>query len=277
MPGTAEGNGAAGAHRHVYWCYDDSDDFAAVARAFLAEGMAANLRVWHVCAESDDHLTDGLPGFEEARRHGAALVSSVATTYPAGGLGDPAAQVQAFARATEDAVAAGFAGLRVVADCTSLVRTPAQVEAFARYEHLVDRYMINHPVSGLCAYDRRQLDRPTLALLACLHPIANDDSVPFRLYASPPEAGAAKLTGELDVTSRELLPAALRHVEPRVVEGRIVIDASDLSFVDHRALLTLAAHARGRGATAVLRIPSPVAGRMVELLGLPDMQMEPVT
>jgi hypothetical protein len=61
-----------------------------------------------------------------------------------------------------------------------------------------------------------------------------------------------------------------------VVDGRIVIDAADLSFVDHHAPLTLAAYARGRGATAVPRTPSPLAGRLVEFLGLRDVRMERV-
>ncbi|MCE6995451.1 MEDS domain-containing protein [Saccharothrix sp. S26] len=82
----------------------------------------------------------------------------------------PEQQVRVCADATQEALAAGFTGLLVVADVTPLVSTPARLEAFARYEHLVDCYMATHPLAGMCAYDRVQLGDAAVAQVACLHP-----------------------------------------------------------------------------------------------------------
>ena len=94
---------------------------------------------------------------------------------------DPDAQVRAYAAATGAALAADFTGLRVVAEATPLVRTPEQLDAFARYEPMIDGYMVTHPFSAMCAYDRRILDESAIAQLACLHTSTNAP-VPFRLH-----------------------------------------------------------------------------------------------
>ena len=267
----------AGGHvrRHACWSYDDPAEFATAAATFLADGLASGLRVWYVAADADDGVAAQVPGFDDARRRGSARVLSVSTGHPAGVI-DPVALVETYARATADALADGYAGLRVATDVTPLVRTAGQVDAVARYEHLIDEYMVANPFTALCAYDRRQLDRWDLAQLACLHPEADDDSTLFRLHACRTELGAAALAGEVDIAARELFPLALRRVQPAVRDGRVVVDASDLNFIDHRGLLALGAYARDRGAVAVLRTPSSVPGRVIEMLGLPDVCTEPV-
>ncbi|MFD0823935.1 MEDS domain-containing protein, partial [Micromonospora zhanjiangensis] len=184
---------------------------------------------------------------------GAARIVPLNATYDAGAAVDPEAQAAVFVAAAETALADGYAGLRVVADCTSLVRTPAALEAFARYEHVVDREMQRQPLAGLCAFDRTRLDDRILVELACLHQETNVDAALFRLHACDPDAGCAALTGELDPSTHELFAQALDRVDPRPVDGRLVLDASGLRYVDHRSLLLLQDFARGRHATAVLR------------------------
>jgi anti-anti-sigma regulatory factor len=273
--GGIAGRAGGTARRHACWSYGDRAEFAAAAGMFLAEGLAAGLRVWYVAADPEDGVAEQVPGFDDARRRGAARVLSVSTAHPAGVI-DPAALVATYARATADALAAGYAGLRVATDVTPLVRSAGQVDAVARYEHLIDAYMVANPFTALCAYDRRQVDRWDLAQLACLHPEANDDSTPFRLHACRPEVGAVALAGEVDLAANELFPLALERVQPAVRDGRVVVDATDLTFIDHRGLLALGAYARDRGAVAVLRTPSSVTGRVIDMLGLSDVRTEPV-
>ncbi|WP_410574308.1 MEDS domain-containing protein [Amycolatopsis sp. cmx-4-61] len=64
------------------------------------------------------------------RACGAVQVASVDATYTTGTVVDPAGQVELYATATAEALAAGFTGFRVAAEATSLVRTPAQLDAF---------------------------------------------------------------------------------------------------------------------------------------------------
>jgi anti-anti-sigma regulatory factor len=262
---------------HVCSSYDDPATFASQARDFLVEGLAAGERVWYVAVGQPATIVERLSdvsGFQDSLRRGAAEVVSLSSTYSGGGIIDPAAQVSAYAAATDEALAAGYAGLRVVADATSLARTSAQLDAFARYEHLIDRYIRTRPMSALCAYDRLELGDRAVAQLACMHSENNAEGVLFRLYACDPGDGCAALAGELDMSNHELFATALDRADLRPVDGELVVQATHLRFIDHRALIHLRDYARRRGATAVLRTSRSAAARIVELLNLSGIRVE---
>ncbi|MGM1057671.1 MEDS domain-containing protein [Saccharothrix sp. Mg75] len=264
-----------GAHDHVCWRYDDPRDFHGHVREFLAEGMAEGQRVCYVgtgdVADLVGHLR-GVEGVDEALRSGAAAVASLDATYPVDAVIEPSAQVRTYAEATRAALAAGFTGLRVAADCTSLVRTPEQLAAFARYEHLIDRYMTGHPFSAMCAYSGAELEDRAIAELACMHPNTNSSSAGFRLHAA--EGGVVVLGGEVDLSNGDLFTLALTRAALRPDGGRLVVDASELAFLDHRALLHLADHVADLGATAVLRAPWPGIDTLVDLLDITGVRVE---
>ncbi len=220
-----------------------------------------------------DDLKD-LDGLDWALRRGAAQVKSLDAIYPGRTVIKPAAQVQVYAAATEDARAAGFTGLRVAAEATPLVRTPRQLDAFARYEHLIDRYMASQPFSAMCAYHRGELGEETVAQLACLHPHTNSGTTEFWLHAS--SHAAVSLDGELDLATVDLFCLALERAELRPIGGELVIDATGLTFIDHRNLLALAAYARRSGAVAMLKTNWPGSARLIELLGVEDVRVEPL-
>ncbi|ADJ49121.1 hypothetical protein AMES_7295 [Amycolatopsis mediterranei S699] len=187
---------------------------------------------------------------DEGLERGAVQVASVEATYRTGAVVDPAGQVEHYAAATSEALAAGFTGLRVAADATSLVRTPAQVDAFARYEHLVDHYLAGHPMSAMCGQDVAELGREAVAQLACMHPAAHDGATPFHLHAHARDGSAAALDGELDLEARRLWPPVLERAGLRPEGGTIAIDAAGLEFVDHRSLVALAGYAERHGGPA---------------------------
>ncbi|MEV0716593.1 MEDS domain-containing protein [Asanoa sp. NPDC050611] len=244
------------AGRHLCWAYADLDEFVGRARGFLAEGRAAGAAVRLV--------GDDLPDID------GVAPEPVSDVY---GVVDPAATVAYWADALSSALAAGHTGLRVVGEVTPLVRSAAQVAAFAAYEHRIDRLMARNPLSGLCGYDRRVVDPGALSDLACLHEVHNLPDVSFRLHAVV-GSGDLAISGELDVTGTAALARVLDQVSPAVIDGELVVDAGSLDFVDHRSLLQLASYARGRGATAVLRTPMPAAARLVELLRVPGLRVE---
>jgi anti-anti-sigma regulatory factor len=263
-----------GGHQHHCLAYGDSAEFDDRARGFLADGLARGLRV---------RLVVGGDGPAAAARMGqlggradAVEVQSLSDTYGTDQVVDPPAQVRAYAAATDEAVAAGFAGLRVAADVTSLVRTPAQLDAFARYEHLVDRYMTGSPFSALCAYSRPELGAAAVADLACMHPRVHPaGTTAFRLHAAPSGA-AVVLVGEVDLADRRQFDAALERSGIGAGGGEVVLDATRLAFVDHRSLLALAEVARRRSATVVLRTRLRTVARLVELLGITAVRVETV-
>ena len=248
-------------HDHVCLAYDDPATLATHARAWLTAGAAAGQRTWY--------LGPGEPPAGTGARH-----VRMDTAYTAGAEFDPAAQAAVFMGAFRQALAAGFTGLSVVADVTPLVRTAARRRAFCRYEHLIDRFMAQHRLSGMCAFRRAELDDQGLAELACLHPAANV-AVPFRLHACRPELGRAELAGELDINTAALLHIAMDRVALLPGPGEeVVLHAAGLRFADHRTLLRLDDWAAGRDATMVLRAAPAAVARLAGLLGLRRIRVE---
>ncbi len=243
---------------HVCLAFDSRAELESQARDFLAAGEAAGQRVVFVAADAP---------------FAALPFVALSDTYRDGAVVDPVAQVAAYAAAAEAAVAAGYTGLRVVADATPLVRTPAQLDAFARYEFRVDRYMRDHPFTAMCAYDRAELGDDVIAQVACMHS-ASHAEVPFRLHACPPGEGGAALTGELDLTGHDLLTATLRRADLAPDGGEVVLQARGLRFADHRALVHLHDYAEERRTTVVLRGASGATGRLAALLDLPRLRVE---
>lgn len=275
--GIIEHTRGLGAHDHVCWRYDDMGEFRVRAREFLSEGLEQGYRVCYVASGAVDDLVGdlrGIDGIDRALREGAVQVASLEATYPVGTVVDPEAQVRAYAAATGAAVDEGFAGLRVAAEATPLVRTPRQLAAFARYEHLVDRYMADHPFSAMCAYAVAEVDDSAFAQLACLHPNTNTPSPGFRLHAAGDHVIA--LGGEVDPSTDDLFTQTLDRVDLGLRDGELVLDATGLTFLDHNSLLRLADHAARRGAPLVLRASWPGLSRLVELLELHDVRVERV-
>ncbi|MGW4063179.1 MEDS domain-containing protein [Amycolatopsis sp. NPDC004747] len=265
------------ARDHVCRGYRGRGNFVAHAQEFLAEGLAAGERVLYVAPGDEAVLTGQLRADErcdEGLARGAVQVASVEAAYATGAVVDPAGQVERYAAATSDALAAGFTGLRVAADATSLVRTPAQVDAFARYEHLVDHYMAGHPMSAMCGYDVAELGGDVVAQLACMHPSAHEGGSPFHLHGHARDDSAAALDGELDLESRGLWPLALERAGLRSGTGTVAIDAVGLDFVDHRSMVALAGYAERHATTVVLRTKLATPARLVELLDLTGVRVE---
>ncbi|MBB5960685.1 hypothetical protein FHS29_007313 [Saccharothrix tamanrassetensis] len=266
-------------HAHLCWWYRDPAEFLVRAKEFLAEGLALGQRVRYLGPAGPDALAAALgevDGMAAALDGGAVEVASPEPGSPSDPVVDPAGQVAAYAEATEEALAAGYTGLRVAADHTALARTPAQVAALLRHEHLVDRYSVDRPFAAMCAYDITRLGDDTVAQLTAVHPDTNRPGQ-FRLHAAQVPGAAVQLGGELDLGCHDLLEALLAQLDPQPGGGEFVVYAPELTFIDHHGLLALADHARQRGATAVLRTACTGAARVVSALELPNVRVESIT
>ncbi|MFF5174471.1 MEDS domain-containing protein [Micromonospora sp. NPDC000089] len=271
---------------HVCWTYRDPARFEARAREWLLAGLAAGERVRYV---GDTPAPEVLsrwredPRWRDALDGGAAQVVAVGDAY-AGLTVGPEEAVAVYQALTRSALDDGFTGLRVVADGTTLVGSPARLRAFARYEHLVDRFMRTAPMTAACGYDRRRLDDRTIEELASLHRAADPGATMFHLHAADDADADLVLAGELDTSNQDLFANALRHVDVASSvdadhadygpAAELVIGAHDLRFVDHRSLVHLQRHAERRGTTVVLRTGLAPAARLVRMLGLSRVRVE---
>jgi anti-anti-sigma regulatory factor len=275
ISGVPEAVKELGLHDHLCWAYDDAADFHARAVEFLSAGLGQGLRVGLVTGGDDGSLHGDLErhaDLAEALRDGVLRIEPVDRVYGTDHPLDPVAQVRVYAAETEAALAAGFLGYRIVAEATALGRTPGQLDLMARYEHRVDRYMAGHPFSALCGYNRRELGMAPIHQLACLHPAANAGSAQFHFYTEAD--GVAALAGELDHAAAATFALALQRAEVPARPGDLVIDARELTFIDHRGLYAVADVAADQDRTVILRTLNPAVGRLIDLLGMRGVRAE---
>lgn len=265
-----------GVHDHLSWAYEDREDFVDRVQEFVRDGLALGVRCIYAADRPVEQLEADLAGVPDLRaevERGALTITALGDFYPLEAVLDPDAMLATLAAATQDALAQGYAGLRIVADSTPLVRTPEQLAAFATWEHKADRYMARHPLSGMCGFDRTALPPSAAAVLACLHPTARAGTAPFGVFASDDHADLA-LAGELDLAVADDFRACLGRTGLDVAR-ELVVDGTRLGFVDHRGLESIRDFACGHGATVVLRTASGVPGRLIDLLALEGIRVEP--
>jgi anti-anti-sigma regulatory factor len=130
------------------------------------------------------------------------------------------------------------------------------------------------PITALCAYDISRLRSATGKLL-CLHKLVGAQSPMFRRYAQ--EGAAFALDGEIDPARTGDFSTTLQRIWPVAGGDGVVVDIDGLTFISHRELLTLDRFARRDGRQVVMRGSSPVVRRLVPLLDLTYVILEPVS
>jgi anti-anti-sigma regulatory factor len=256
-----------GVNDHACWAYDNDADATRAVLEYLADGVSLGQRLIYVADAPVEELRAQLLPLEGAEAlidRGALRVATLSEMYDVEAGSDAEALLATYAEATEEALAAGYTGLRVAAEVTPLARDRANWAAHTHWESVIDRYMTDHPLSALCLYDRRRLAGPIVDELAAIHPAccAHANVLPFRLYA---EADRTMLEGEIDRfgvgSLRRLLPLAIADAP----EG--VLDVSGVDFIDHHGLVALAraAHEVDGEGVAVIGL-SPHMRRLCDLL-----------
>jgi hypothetical protein len=272
--GATGSHGRGRSHTHSCWVFDDPADFRTHAVAFLTDGLVRGHRVRYIGQGDVDTLRAHLAPLDrlpQARRPGAVEVRCL---VPTTACVDVAGLVATYAADTDAALADGFTGLRVAADSTSLVRTPEQLDAFARYEHRVDRLMTGIPFSGLCGFQRCELGDDTVAELACLHAGGGAGHAPFRVHAT--RGADLVVSGELDLTTVDLFRTTMDRVGMHEAPAELVVDATGLAFADHRNLLVLEQLAHRHDRSLLLRTRRRWPELLVATLELRRVRVERV-
>jgi len=186
---------------------------------------------------------------------------------------DPVDELHDLAAMTQDSLDAGYTGLRIVANGTLRVLNPRRRDRIVRYEHLIDRFCLDHAFTRLCAFDTTTLGADVLAELGCVHTLTHGELSPFVLCAA--RGVDAALVGSVDAFSIGQLLQALGRIGVPRAGGRAVLDAADLEFIDVRALRDLDGRVADAGATLMLRSPPIFVSRLMELLGVRAVRVEP--
>jgi anti-anti-sigma regulatory factor len=268
---------------HVGWGYAGRVEFRTRAWEYLLDGVAAGQRIEFVGSGSAQALRAELAGFadgdlnfgQDAVNRGAlrvALVDEVFALSGAGRVVDPDRSVTARVAATEDALAAGYTGLRAVVDATTLTGTVVQRAAYAHYEYLLDQQSSVLPLATICAYDVAHLGAAAVAEMACLHPLTSRGASAFRLYTD--DGAAFTLAGEIDYASAGQLADTLGRVLPLMAGSELIVDGRQLEFIDHRGLLVLDRCAGHRGIGLALYTPRETVAQIAGAIGLQHLRVD---
>jgi ABC-type transporter Mla MlaB component len=257
-------------HDHACWIYDDDGERREAVVDFLRDGLELGQRLLYVGGDSVERLRDdleSLDGVEPLIEGGALQVLSLTGERSVDPV-DAERRLEAYAAAADQAVADGYAGLRVAVAVTGSVAGRGTWDAHKRWESLVDRSIVSRPLTALCLYDRREVPDRVLADLASLHPVSHGPAgmVPFRVFFSSPDA--LVLEGEVDYFCAADLGRLLDVT--RHDDGEVVLDLSGLGFVDHHGVMALVEHARRFRERNPLRfdgVPHPVT-RLCDLMGV---------
>lgn len=275
--GVAKGVRGLGLNDHICLTYEDPREFRKRMVEFLNDGVALGQRIHYAGSASTEQLRSDLAELEDLDtliERGVASVMSIAESNSSWVGSNAHDRVATYASLTNDALAAGFTGLRGVSEATSLIRTEQHRVTCAQAEHLTDRFMTANPLSSMCAYRLDGANAQPVAEMACLHPLIAQESVPFRLYAR--QGGILALAGEIDYACADLLDKALKRTLALAGGAELAVDAAELTFIDHRGLLALDRHADSLGTTVVLRGLSATATHVAELLDLTAVRVESI-
>ena len=172
---------------HVCWPFRDRGELGVVARAFVMEGLGRDERVAYVGQGGPRDLQGdlvGVPDLQACLDRGQLQVADIATMPASDPSTDPVDELIDLAAMTRDSLDAGFTGLRMMANGTMRVVDPRRRARFIRYEHLVDRFCLDHAFTGLCALDATALDEGLIAELGCVHALTFGELSPFQLRAA---------------------------------------------------------------------------------------------
>ena len=257
-----------GLNGHACWGFDDVGELGAAAAAFLSEGSELGQRLMFVGGPEAEALMRDTDPMKSLVDDGTLQVAPFDAVYPGGRRMANVDQLAMYAGATDQALADGFTGLRVLAEVTSLASPAGEWPNQVGWESYADRYMATRPLAALCCFDRQRLPVEAMAALACAHPVADrrlKPVAPFRVFAQP---DAVALAGEVDALSSAQLAALLELTIPDT-EGEVVLDLDGLDFIDHSGVRAVAEHEqrmRERGAQLILRGESAIFQRLSDLL-----------
>jgi anti-anti-sigma regulatory factor len=260
---------------HLCWPFRHQDELVAAARAYVAEGLTQNEQVAYLGEGRHRDLRQqlaGIPGVDDYVDRGQLRVVDARTLPTADPPSEPAEELVGLAAMTQESLDAGYAGLRMIADDTVRLRDPQRRAQHVHLEHLIDQFCLDHAFTGLCAYDVTVLGEDVVAEVACVHALARGNLSPFQLHATP-RADVA-LAGSVDTFSVGHLATALQRIGVPAAGEQVLIDASALEFIDHRALLRLDQYAARRWATLVLRSPPRMVARLMGILPLRAVRLE---
>jgi MEDS: MEthanogen/methylotroph, DcmR Sensory domain len=261
--GVLDRSSQLGPHDHVAWCGAGAGEFIRMAGQAFAAAAARERLV--LVGDLDRLSADAGELFADQLDSGRLQMVDVAAAYRPvveGGAGFAARQLDTFCSELETALAAGYSGLRVAADSTSLLTGGDELEErWLIWEQLTDRWQVQMPVTGVCYFDRSRVPAERLDRVVGVHPLCSGIPAPsLRVYHDTEPGGQTvlMLDGAVEAFDEDELRERLRTAVAQAGDDAggtaVTVDLSRVVYLHHRALQALGdAPVQVRHAPAIVR------------------------
>jgi signal transduction histidine kinase len=209
---------------HVCLIYETFEEQMAAVVPFFREGLARGECCAYIVDEREagDVVTvlsaHGLD-VEGARERGALRFLTKREAYLRSGAFDPEAMIAFLSQTQDEALAAGFTGLRVTGEMTWALGAETGCERLIEYEALLNRFFPLSRTLAICQYNRRRFPAAIIRDTLRTHPVAVvGNEVHENLFYETPEMvlGQEPLSTRVDWMVSQL--QRVRRDERRLVE-----------------------------------------------------------
>lgn len=250
---------------HVCLPFEGDRQRMAATRLFTLNGLRRRTKVVIITHAETPERTRGwlaplVPGFEDAEAAGQVEILACADTHFTGDRLDPERVLHGLADANLRARRHGQHGVYALIDASWGLRdAPGQ----AAFEAAANELFGERWLAAVCQYDRGLFPRDAIDRATAVHPIAPEQALlRFANTSSPP---GLRVWGDIDLTNRQAFASVLSRLEKE--PAQVVIDASQLDFIDAGSaqLLTVTAVARAPGSTVI--VCGEAVARVLRLIG----------
>jgi anti-anti-sigma regulatory factor len=267
---------------HVCWPVDGEGDRMEAVATLMAAGIAGGDKVLCLTARAPAALVAALANrgvpVTQAQRSGQVEVVPAGETYLAGGRFDAQRVLDSFDGSIARSAAAGYPGLRVIADMDWVLDGPSGVEDLAGYEAAANRLYLTAQALGVCMYTRRAVAPGVFRQLAAAHPVTapagvDPDWAPGLRIRGTVEPYGLRLSGEADLSNRQAVAAALDAVAERRPDptAPLVVDVAELRFADAGTVALLVRTALANAGGLQLTGCHGEVAMVLDRLGVPGM------
>jgi signal transduction histidine kinase/CheY-like chemotaxis protein len=178
---------------HLCLVYNNAAEQMGAAVPFLRAGLAQGERCVYIADEWTTEevahaLAAGGVNVSGECARGALLLLTRQETYLRAGGFHPQRMIEFLGQAIEEALTAGFAGLRATGEMTWALGPEVSSECLIEYEALLNDFFPNQRALGLCQYSRSRFPAAVLRDVLRTHPVAVlGGQVCRNLYYEPPQ------------------------------------------------------------------------------------------
>lgn len=251
---------------HACLLYKTDDEFVVSCTNLIHDGLVRNHKIQLIASmyapdELAQHVGQRVSGWVPAVDAGQVDILSATEAYLPDGAFDLDQRVRDLVNASSRAEAAGYTGLRIIADMSWGAPGGPGAEHVFPYEARIDSLITDQRLAVACLYDIRRFDADLLDRASLVHPSRTEIALLQGERISPT---SLRLSGQVDASNHAVLA---KLVEPLIeVDKPVRIDATELVFSDVAAARLLIGVAVSRPSyPTVISAVEPLTGLMQAL------------